>query len=226
MSFEDTVAKADWKKVFMVEIQPAKRIDTEIWTRHGVYTNCWRIDYEEIVVEVEEMGVSYTECSSLLELNNLSGGMGFYYDEENQYLWVHTNGSDDPGGVSGGYFLVAYHWEYYTNIQDEDEPVIYNNRYYLPYLRSEDLPDIEQAVSDYYKGGVSLGFGDIKLINADGHFDARLSLYVYEWKKILVKVSDLGAGFGDVATFWRGIIGDIEWSDEEVVFEILDPREQ
>ena len=226
MSFEDIVSKADWTKVFLIEMQPAKRIDTGSWTQHGTHTNCWRIDYDEIVVEVEENGSAYTECLTLLELQNLSGGMGFYYNEDNQYLWIHTSGSDDPGGVSGGYFLVAYHWEYYTNIQDEDEPVIYNNHYYLPYLRSEDLPDIDMAVSDYYEGGVSLGFGDIKLINADGYWDTRLSNYTYEWKAIKLKVVDLGAGYGDVATFWIGIIGNIEWSDEEIVFEILDPREQ
>jgi hypothetical protein len=225
MSFEDVVSKADWTKVFMFEVQPAKRIDTESWTQHGVYANCWRIDYDEIVVEVEEDGSAYTECLSLLELDNLSGGMGFYYDEDNEYLWVHTSGASNPG-ASGAAFLVAYHWEYYTNIQDEDEPVIYNGHYYLPYLRSEDLPDIEQAVSDYYEGGINLGFGDIKLINADGYFDTRLSAYVYEWKNMKLKVGNLGAAYLDVATLWIGITGNIEWSDEEVIFEILDPREQ
>lgn len=225
MSFDDIVSAADWEKVFLVEIQPGKRIDGESWTQDGVYTNCWWISYEEEVVKVEENGIEYTECATLLELNTISGGMGFYYDEDNQKLYVHTSGSDEPS-VSGAYFIVAYHWEYYTNIQDEDEPVLYNGHYYLPYLRSEDLPDIEQAVSDYYKGGMSLGFGDIRLINADGYFDERLSIYAYEWKEIYLKIGKLGTGYGDVATLWHGVIGDIEWSDEEVNFEVLDPREK
>jgi len=225
MGFEDIVSAADWEKVFMVEMEPALRIDTESWIQHGVYTNCWRITHESEVSKVEEEGQEYTECENLVTLNDLSGGMGFYYDEDNQYLWVRNSESDDPG-TSGALFLVAYHWEYYVNIQDEDEPVLYNGKYYLPYLRSEDLPDIEQAVSDYYQGGFSLGFGDVRLINADGYWDSRLSTYVYEWKSILLKVAKLGAPIGDVATLWRGVIGNIEWSDEEVVFEILDPREQ
>ncbi len=225
MSFEDAVRKADWTKVFLFEIEPGKRIDTEAWIQHGVHTNCWRTDYEEIASAVEEDGLPYTECATLLELDNLSGGMGFYYDDDNQYLWVHLSDSGEPG-ASGSPFLVAYHWEYYTNIQDEDEPVIYNSKYYLPYLRSEDLPDIEQAVSDYYEGGIKLGFGEIPLINADSYFDTRLSDYAYEWKNIELKVVNLGDGIGEVATLWVGVTGNIKWSDEEVIFEILDPREK
>jgi len=225
MSFEDIVSVADWEKVFMVEIEPALRVDTVAWTQHGTYTDCWRITHELEVSKVEEEGQSYgDECDNLIELNGLSG-VGYYYDNDNQYLWVKNSEADDPGG-SGAPFLVAYHWEYYVNIQDEDEPVLYNGKYYLPYLRSEELPDIEQAVNDYYQGGYTLGFGNIRLINADGYFDTRLSTYVYEWKDFLLKITRLGAPFGDVATLWRGVIGDIEWSDEEVNFEILDQREQ
>jgi hypothetical protein len=123
------------------------------------------------------------------------------------------------------YPIVAYHWEYYTNFQDENEPIIYHGKYYLPYLRAEELSSIEQSVTDYYAGGMQLGFGDVSIINADGYWDARLSNYVYEWKKIEIKVVNLGDAVGDITTLWLGIIGDVEWRDDVVQFEVLDPRE-
>ena len=225
MSFEDIVSAADWEKVFMVEMEPALRADNRSWDQHGIFTNCWGMDHGPEVSKVEEEGQPYAECENLVILNDFSGGMGYYYDEDDQRLWIRTSDSDDPG-ASGSPFLVVYHWEYYTNIQDEEEPVLYGGKYYLPYLQSEEIPDIEQAVSDYYQGGVSLGFGNIRLINADGYWDARLSAYTYEWQAILLKVAKLGSAFGDVATIWRGVMGDIGWADGDVDFEILDQREQ
>lgn len=226
MAFENTVRKADWTKVFLVEMEPAVRLDLEYWWQDPVYTNCWYRKHEPEVSRVKVSGDTYEEAVNLPDLNSMSGGEGWFWDKDTQRLYLHMANGDDPMSESGYYYFVTvFHWEYYTNIQDEDEPVLYYGKYYLPYLRSEELPDIEQGVTDYYEGGVSLGFGDIILINADGYWDARLSTYAYEWKQMKLRVGDLGATSGDVITLWQGVMADIDWSDEEVKFEILDPRE-
>ena len=223
MSFTDTVKKIDWTKVYLIEIEPKRRIDEEVWTQDGARTNCWWIDHstEGEPSRVKEDGLLYSDApASLLDLDSCPSG--YWWDATNERLYVHTLGSDDPAGAT--YKIASYFWYYFTNQQFTDEPVIYNGHWYLPYLDAESIPDVTLKASEYYQGGVKKNFGSISMINSDGFFDKLFSKYIWEYAKILIKICEKGASVGDIATFWVGKLGVISSSDEVVGFDVLDYR--
>jgi len=221
MSFEDILALTDWEKIYLTETELGHRIDGDVWTQSGADPS-WYISHTEgKPSRVEENGVAYTERASLILCNENAGS--WYWDSANQRLYVHTTGSDDPG-TADKYIILSPFWEYITSSQDEEHPIIFNDHFYLPYLNSDDMPDISQEVSDYYEGGSKQSFGSLRYINSDGFFDTRLSDYVYEFAKTILKVGARGYGYSDYATIWIGYIGDIHWGDDEVEFEIEDYR--
>lgn len=219
MSFTDILALTDWEKIYLTETELGYRIDGLVWTQSNG-DNSWYISHTEgEPTRVEEDGVAYTERVSLILCNANAGS--WYWDSANQRLYIHTTGSDDP---KDAYIILSYFWERITSSQDEEFPIIFNDHFYLPYMNSDDMPDITQEVSDYYEGGSKQSFGSIRYINSDGYFDARLTKYRYEFSKIIVKLGARGYGYVDFATIWIGYIGDIHWGDDEVEFEIEDFR--
>ena len=224
MAFADILGNPDWEKVFLIEFLLGHRIDGDTWTQDGTYTNCWYIEHNDgIVVSVLERDTSYTERASLaiLDVNPLS----WFYDTSVSptRLYLHMEDSDDPG-TGTKYMILSEFWDYYCNSQDEIYPVIYNSQYYMPYLNASSVPNITLSVSDYYEGGIRNSFGSIGLINTDGYFDSRLTDYVYENRKMFLKITYRGAPAPDVATLWIGWTGNIYWSESLVRFDIEDFR--
>ena len=225
MAFSDNLGKASIDWVYLLEIEIGHRIDGDAWTQHGVSTNCWWISHAEgKPSRVEENGAEYTERASLALCN--TNPSSWYWDAANNYLYVHTSGSDDPGG--GSYIILSYFWERICNKQPENNEIIFTIGgiiyYYLPYLDDDDISSIVIETTEYHEGGVKQSFGSIKIINADGYFDTRLSDYIYEAKKLLWKVGKLGDAYADYATLWRGWTGSIVWSDEDIEIGIEDMR--
>lgn len=142
MAFSDFIALADSYKVFLCEINIGDEIHDKTWVQHGVQTNCWYITYpptddDEYIEEgavngVEEDGEPYDEYYSLADLNANAGS--FFYDLFNQILYVHTTGSDDPGGNDAGtppvydYCIIAYVWQYFTNAQYKDDEIVHKRQ--------------------------------------------------------------------------------------------------
>lgn len=144
-----------------------------------------------------------------------------HFSPEDDWLLVHTSGSDDPGG--GGYIVLSFFWERFINKQFA-EPLVFESNYYLPYLYDDGISNIVLETSSYYEGGTRQTFGTIRLINTDGYFDERLSDYIYEAKKLIWKVGENGDVYADFVTAWRGWTGDVLWKDEEIEIEIEDMR--
>jgi len=168
--------------------------------------------------KVEEDGAALTERGSLALCNDNAGS--WYWDSTNTRLYVHTTGSDDPAG----YIIIAFFWEYLTNAQYTDEDIIFNGNEYLPYLNDNDIPDVTSETSGYQEGGTRQSFGSVRIINADGRYDSRLTDYIYEAKKIILKAGEKGDAYGDYNTYWIGWTGGIKWSEEEIDIDIEDLR--
>jgi len=168
--------------------------------------------------KVEENGAALT-CQDSLALCNANAG-SWYWDSTNTRLYVHTTGSDDPVG----YIIIAFFWEYLTNAQYVDEDIIFNGNEYLPYLNDDDIPDVTSETSGYQEGGTKQSFGSVKVINADGRYDTRLSDYIYEAKKIILKAGIKGGNYASYATYWIGWTGGIGWAPEEIEIDIEDLR--
>lgn len=218
--------KSRWSKVYLVEIEFANRVDDESWTQEGApNTNCWWISYATPgePSRVEEDGTDYSEESALADCH--SNSSSWYWDSANDKLYVHTSGSDDPGGAS--YIILAYHWEYLTNKQYEgSDEIVFNGNWYEPRLDESSVPDMTMAVSDFYQGGVVLTFGSLRIINHDGYYDQRLYDYIYEAKKIILKIGELGLAYADYLPILRGWTGGIIWNDKWVDIQIGDMREK
>lgn len=225
MPFADNLgdAKQDW--VYLLEIEVGHRIDGDSWTQDGVYTNCWWIVHAEgEPSKVEEDGAELTERASLTLCNGTASS--WYFDSSTNKLYLHVADSGDPGDA--GQIIQSFFWEYYCNKQPEKTPVIFTinslDVFYLPYLDDDDIPSIDLETTGYHEGGTRQSFGVVKIINADGYFDSRLTDYIYEAKKLLWKVGKLGDAYTDYAVLWRGWTGSIEWSDEDIEIGIEDLR--
>jgi len=168
--------------------------------------------------KVEEDGVALTERGTLTLCNDNAGS--WYWDLANTRLYVHTTGSDDPAG----YIIIAFFWEYLTNAQYVDEDIIFNGNEYLPYLNDNDIPDVTNETSGYQSGGTRQSFGSVRIINADGRYDTRLTDYIYEAKKIILKAGIKGGNYASYDTYWIGWTGGIKWSEEEIDIDIEDLR--
>jgi len=128
----------------------------------------------------------------------------------------------------GGKSILSFFWELLCNKQPDDTPIVFSidgvDRYYLPYLDDNDIPSIEFEITGFHEGGFKQSFGSVRIINADGYFDSRLTDYIYEAKKLLWKVGKLGNVYADYAVLWRGWSGSVAWSDEDIEIGIEDMR--
>jgi len=221
MAFSDSLdtARPDW--IYLLEIEVGHRIDGDTWIQHGTYTNCWYITHGEgKPSKVEEDGSALTEQSGWVDTNNNPGS--WYWGSASSILVVHVADSGDPG--DGGQTILSFFWEYFCNKQPESNQVIFNSAWYLPYLNDDEIPPIDFETTGYHEGGTRQSFGSVKLINADGYFDTRLTDYIYEAKKLLWKVGRVGDSYADFAVLWRGWTGSVGWSDEEIEITIEDMR--
>ncbi len=219
MSFEKVLTIPDTQKIFLAFLKPAHRIDGEAWAQHVVYTNCYWIVYSHgDVVEVkEDDDYDYSEYTNLIDLNN--SPTGFFYDEAEEKLYLHTSGSDDPVN----YIIQSYFWIKITNLQPVDDPIIYNGDYFLPYLKAENLPAISMGVNEIFVGGTTLSFGTVSFIN-DGWWDTALNIYSFERKDFYLQLGGKRHGILSFGDLFTGITGDVSWSEEEVGIEIMDNR--
>ena len=225
MAFADNLSKAKINWAYLLEIEIGHRIDGDTWTQDGTYTSCWHISHPEgKPSKVEEDGLALTNRSTLALCN--TNPSSWYWDTANQRLYVHVADSGDPG--DGGQIILSFFWERICNKQPEGNEVIFTIDsivyFYLPYLDDDDIPAIMFETTGYHEGGTRQSFGIIRIINADGYFDTRLSDYIYEAKKMLWKVGKLGDTYSNYAVLWRGWTGNVVWSDEDIEIGIEDMR--
>ena len=88
--------------------------------------NCWYASFPDGVPNrIEEDGSAYLETFSVAECDLFSSS--FYYDYDNQVLYLHTSGSDSPGKLSAGlpvYTILVFFWRHLSNAAFESDPVV------------------------------------------------------------------------------------------------------
>lgn len=216
-----TLGQATWNKRYIFEIEPAKIIHTLSWTQHVTYTNCYWISHSEGKPSKVEDWVSerllYTENTvSLADLDTHTGQ--WWWDSANRYLYVNPSQGGSPG--SGGYLMLSYFWDYHS-----DSPVVIDGHDYRPDMYRDSIPSIQMEVGVFHEGMAQHSFGSIKFNNADAWWDTRFSNYIYEAKRVLLKVGDYDqTDAASYKIFWNGWTGDIGWSDIGVGMDIEDLR--
>ena len=183
--------------------------------------DCFSISHTETPSRVTENGVELTSRATLALC--VANASSWYYDSANTRLYVHTSGSDDPGG--GSYIIMSYFWEHISTHAGE-----YNGHWYYGRLNKENIPSIESSVSGPHEGVVTLSPGSISINNLPiqpataGFYDSRLSTYVYEGAKIILLRGEQDAAYGTFEAFIHGYLGDWECDEKHFIPQIDDFR--
>lgn len=209
-----------------IEWEIGHRIDGDTWLQAGGDTKCWYITHAEgKPSKVEENGIVQTEEDEHAHCEQ--NASTWWWDSSNNRLYDHTAGDDIPS--VGTYIILSHFWERFGT----HSPMILDGHYYLPYLSLDSIPSIVDGTSPYHQGGTRQSFGTVKIGNADGYFDSRLSTYIYEAKRMRALVGEytinsdgvfVPAAYSNWVCVWEGWSGDISWSDEVIEVETVDLR--
>lgn len=206
--------------VFLLEIEICLRIDTAVWTQAaGPNLNCWFItpaDGEPS--KVEASGLILVDEGSIAGCNNPANEPCYFWDATTGRLYVNVDGGTVPTPASP--CLGAFYWRRY-NTQDGET---YGGKPYRPVLDAGSIPDIGAEIGGFHEGGTRFSFGAIRLLNGDGHFDALLDTYIWEAKRVIVRLGEKGKGDANYVVILDGWTGDIEWDDEAVTIATEDAR--
>ena len=117
MTLADFAKLDNIKKTAIVEIHPARQLNEEIWTQHGVSTDAWYLSFTD--GEVDKVELDGSELDEEFSIADCHGNAdSFYYDDLNEILYIHTTDSDDPATVVSDepkYCIVAYFWVVVSN---------------------------------------------------------------------------------------------------------------
>jgi len=210
--------------VVLFAIEKGHRIDTDSWTQDVTYTNCWWIGHSRILAGIEREGkpsrvaedlTEYVERSTISDCNANPGS--WWWDAANKRLYVHTSGSNNPGG--GTYIILSYIW-----VRVATEPYDFGGKPHLPLVKAESISDLTYSTAGYHEGGTQQTFGVLRLINANGFFDEEFSDYIWERKRIVGRSGVKGAQEGSFFIFLNQWTSTLEWRDEEVAISVDDLR--
>jgi hypothetical protein len=244
-SFQLLAAEPDIGRVFIVEVHAGREIEGESWVDSS---GAWSIPFSSFTygeVDAVEEGavkggvyalISYTPTASIGACQSTASS--FYFDFNNQTLYIHTSGNNSPATQTGGiydYCIIARFNVCFTNRQPKDNRVIYSPKsvanptlslhevYYLPYLNDESFPTITQGVGDYYIGDLQIQFGSLTFVN-DGWLYWAFESIIWHNASVYVKVAEEGSPYSDFETLFIGIVRNPTINDEQAEFEVTDSR--
>jgi len=177
----------------------------------------YSIAHIETPSRVTENGVELTSRATLsLCAANASS---WYYDSTNTRLYVHTSGSDDPGG--GSYVIMSFGWWERLSTHAGD----YNSKPYLNRLEKTNIPNVSSSVSGPHEGIVTQSLGQIRINNLDARYDARLALYVYEGAKIILYRGIKDDDYANFDDFIHAYVGRWECDESHLTLYLEDFRD-
>jgi len=218
--------------VWLVEIEPAIRLEGVAWAVDSLYPDCYYVSHPEgepsrvrECIRVYISGgnpvgtiVTYTGPVSLADCR--STVKTWHWDGTN--LYIHTSTGDDPS--SSGMFLInSYFWE---RLSDRPVDLFVDSIWhpYRPLLDPSSISELSFEATQFSTGGIAQSFGSVRALNEDGYWDTRLVNYVYEGKRIIVRFGKYGDDYGDYIKLFDGYTGGWTWTDGAVVFDTEDPR--
>ncbi|MDD5533487.1 MAG: hypothetical protein PHC52_11895 [Syntrophales bacterium] len=203
--------------VMLVDIEPGRRLDALTWTQAATpNTACWYVSHPEgVPSKVEADGAALTVKASLALCQGTA--QTYFYDSATERLYVHITGDGTPATAAP--YLASYHWRRFGT-----DTETYDGHQYLPVLPEDSVPNVSAATGRFHEGGTSLSFGAVKILNGDGRFDTLFDAYIWEAKRIRVRIGEKGKGDANYTVIWDGWTGDVEWDDNEVSIATEDLR--
>jgi hypothetical protein len=141
----------------------------------------------------------------------------YYYDSANTRLYVHITGGGSPAVATP--YILSFHWRRLSTDVEE-----FGARSYLPVLPADSIPSVSSSTGRFHENGTALSFGKIKILNGDGRFDTLFDIYIWEAKRVIVRLGEKGKGDANYIVIFDGWTGDIEWNDDFVEIGTEDLR--
>jgi len=179
--------------------------------------DCFSISHTETPSRVTENGVELTSRATLALC--VANASSWYYDSANTRLYVHTSGSDDPGG--GSYIIMSFGWWERLSTHAGD----YNSKPYLSRLEKTNIPNVSSSVSGPHEGIVTQSLGQIRINNLDARYDARLASYVYEGAKIILYRGIKDDDYANFDDFIHAYVGRWECDESHLTLYLEDFRD-
>lgn len=203
--------------VMLVDIEIARRLDTLTWTQAAAPNNdCWYVSHPE-----GEPSKVETNGSALIHAPSLAGCQGtaqtYFYDSATGRLYVHITGGGSPT-IANPYLLSFHVRRFATDVEE------YDGHLYLPVLPADSIPSVSSSTGRFHENGTSLSFGTIKILNGDGRFDTLFDAFIWEAKRVTVRLGEKGKGDANYMVIFDGWTGDISWNDDFVEIGTEDLR--
>jgi len=211
--------------ILLCEIHPKIELSGFALTATKTYT--YELTVEERGIDVDavyENGVAYTETTSIANVEATAST--FWFDYYNRLLYIHASDGGDPANFQ----ILAEFTLYFTDSQNRDTPVVFNDNNYLGLLRRDGIPDINHEISRYYEGNFKVSSGRVAFVNAEinpgeYYFDKRYARYIWENAKLVLKAGGQSFTYAQFATVYTGMIKDREMDDSGFYVDLRDLRE-
>ena len=154
MSVVTDLLHPDIQKIFLAEVTCGQQLT--LWTLDTGTTYFATAIYD--VIDVKENGVSLTSRASIALVDANAGS--YFFDSDNERVYVHTTGSADAHTVT----IQAILRFYYAN---RDRKL--NNQYYEPRLQS--APNLSLRIESKFTGISQISGGTFTFVNGDGFYD-------------------------------------------------------
>jgi len=181
-------------------------------------------DEDYLYVFFEDQGVDRhlkNDISPYVHAPSLAGCQGtaqsYFYDSAAGRLYVHIAGGGSPT-IANPYLLSFHVRRLATDVEE------YDGHLYLPILPADSIPSVSSSTGRFHENGTSLSFGTIKILNGDGRFDTLFDAFIWEAKRVTVRLGEKGKGDANYIVIFDGWTGDIYWNDDYVEIGTEDLR--
>ena len=214
MSYADLLEDETVKSNYLAILKPRRRVTDFAVFSGSVYSVSF--DYGD-VTSVYVDGVALTEAFT----TSLSAGQ-YYWDYDNQTLYVRTSTSGNPNSVSTivtyAIYVSTFDAHFYADPLDDSSRVVY----YEPHIVKS--PEIKETNSDSFFGFLPSQSSSITLNNAEHVYEKHLydssfnraDIYVYHWLDEL-EVANL-------KLVYSGNMSDVSYDQNKISIKTYDPN--
>jgi hypothetical protein len=171
------------------------------------------------IVSLKENNVSLSRETAVADLTAGS----YYHDITNQLVYLWPADSDNPN--SNGKTYMFYVWIGFCDDQADFAIQGEDSIFYFPVINSKQVPPFSVSITELFKGDITFQFGEIK-INYPEWGLYNLDNYIWINSTMVVKAGADDALYGDYDAVLWGLVENIEFSIQGVIFSIKDIRDR
>lgn len=174
---------------------------------------------ETAIVSLKENNI---ELSRETAITDMEAG-SYYHDLSNQRIYMWPADSDNPN--SNGKTYMFYVWIGFCDDQADFAIQGEDSIFYFPVIRLDQVPPFSSSITQLFKGDITFQFGEIK-INYPEWGLYNLNNYIWINSTMVVKAGADDAVYEDYNSVLWGLIENITFSTQGIIFSIKDIRDR